>query len=52
MSKSTLQNRFFSKRLKIKQNTAKIEAEGELFSKWENLCLGQHGSKADCVPLI
>ena len=27
MSKSTLKNKFFSKRLKIKQNTAKIEAE-------------------------
>ena len=27
MSKSTLKNRFFSKRLKINQNTAKIEAE-------------------------
>ena len=27
MSKSTLKNRFFSKRLKIKLSTAKIEAE-------------------------
>ena len=27
MSKSTLKNRLFSKRLEIKQNTAKIEAD-------------------------
>ena len=28
MSKSALKNRFFSKRLTIKQNTTKIEADG------------------------
>jgi len=27
MSKSTLKNMFFGKQLKVKQNTAKIEAE-------------------------
>ena len=28
-----------------------ISGWGELFSKWENLCLGQHSPKANCVPL-
>ena len=31
MSKRTLKNKFFSKRLKIKQNTAKIEADFDVF---------------------
>ena len=31
MSKNTLKYRFFSKRLKIKQNTAKIEAEFKIY---------------------
>ena len=31
MSKSTLKSRFFSKQLKIKQNTAKIEVELKMY---------------------
>ena len=31
MSKSTLKNKFFSKRLKVQQNTTKIVAELEMY---------------------
>ena len=38
MSKSALKNRFFSKRLTIKQNTTKIEADGTVDVLWFQVC--------------
>ena len=52
------QKQVFRKRLKIKQNTAKIEAMYFDFTEVGvnsfqslNQCPGQPGPKADCVPL-
>ena len=60
MRKSTLKNRFFSKRLKIKENGAKIEAEFEMYFDFRlgwtlfsvrKLVSRSARSQADRVPL-
>ena len=54
MSKSTLKNRFFIRRLKMKQNTAKIEAELQMYfdSGWGELFSEKTSVQVSAVPKL